>query len=83
MSDNILSEKDIKVLGCLLQELSKEIDNGNHFDTIVVPKGTFDFSYSELRVSDRVKVLVRDSRLFTNGQAFFLNSKSSFLPQER
>lgn len=78
MLGNILSEKDIKVLGCLLQELSKEIDSGNPFDTIVVPKGTFDFSYSELRVSDRVKVLVRDSRLFTEGQVFFLNSKSSF-----
>ena len=78
MLDNILSEKDIKTLSCLLQELSKEIDNGNPFDTIVVPKGTFDFSYSELRVSDRVKVLVRDSRLFTNGQVFFINSKNSF-----
>ena len=75
---NILSEKDIKVLGCLLQELSKEIGNGNPFDTIVVPKGTFDFSSSELRASDRVKVLVRDSRLFTEGQVFFLNSKNSF-----
>jgi len=77
MLDNILSEKDIKVLGCLLQELSKETDKGNQFDTIVVPKGTFDFSYTELRVSDKVKVLVRDSRLFTEGQVFFLNSKNS------
>ena len=78
MLDNILSEKDIKVLACLLQELSKEIDKGNPFDTIVVPKGAFDFSYSELRVSDRVKVLVRDSKLFTEGQIFFLNSKRIF-----
>lgn len=55
MLDNILSEKDIKVLSYLLQELSKEIDNGNPFDTIVVPKGIFDFSYSELRVSESSK----------------------------
>lgn len=78
MLDNILSKKDIKVLSYLLQELSKEIDSGNHFDTTVVPKGTFDFSYSELRVSDKVKILVRDSRLFTNGQVFFINSRNSF-----
>ena len=82
MLNNSLSEKDIKVLGCLLQELSKELDKGNDFDTVIVPKGTFDFCYTELKVSDKVKILVRDSRLFTNGQVFFINSRNSFLIQE-